>query len=314
MAFARGLNYRKGIAQDDKWITVKPNGENAKGRPVLLGDKGEIKAGMGGKFNGQKLSDARKGFTGPRITQKQRTSKKNDVSAIGEQESNSVKLPDGQIVKKSTLDLAIQNEKLYHKSQWGEDISEAKAKEGAQKYLSAALSQFNENEVEKLLKDRIAMSKRSLESAASAKPSDLSDAELKQQMQALEPKYVSKKTTEAEGLRYRQLSSEFMKRERAKRESKEQNQMSGRKVKVGGKDIDSSTMEMATKYSKIWELNHSGKKLNDSEAKKQATQYLNDMLQNFDEKQVRSLMSEAIEEGSRILGSRRSVELADFLS
>ena len=42
MAFARGAKYRKGIAQDDKWITVKPNGENAKGRPVLLGDNGEM--------------------------------------------------------------------------------------------------------------------------------------------------------------------------------------------------------------------------------------------------------------------------------
>lgn len=86
MAFARGAKYRKGIAQDDKWITVKPNGENAKGRPVLLGDNGEIKGGMGGKFNGQKLSEARKSFSGPRITQEQRTSKKNNISAMSDDE------------------------------------------------------------------------------------------------------------------------------------------------------------------------------------------------------------------------------------
>ena len=87
MAFARGAKYRKGLAQDDKWITVKPNGENAKGRPVLLGDNGEIKGGMGGKFNGQKLSEARKSFTGPRITQKQRAyKKKNDVSTMSDDE------------------------------------------------------------------------------------------------------------------------------------------------------------------------------------------------------------------------------------
>lgn len=87
MAFARGAKYRKGVAQDDKWITVKPNGENAKGRPVLLGDNGEIKGGMGGKFNGQKLSEARKSFTGPRITQKQRAYKKNnDVSTMSDDE------------------------------------------------------------------------------------------------------------------------------------------------------------------------------------------------------------------------------------
>lgn len=79
LAFARGAKYRNGIAQDDKWITVKPNGENAKGRPVLLGENGEIKAGMGGKFNGQKLSEARKSFSGPRITQAQRNQKQNDA-------------------------------------------------------------------------------------------------------------------------------------------------------------------------------------------------------------------------------------------
>lgn len=75
MAYGQGLKFRAGMAQDDKWITVKPNGENAKGRPVLLGENGEIKAGMGGKFNGQRISEARKSFTGPRITQAQRNLK-----------------------------------------------------------------------------------------------------------------------------------------------------------------------------------------------------------------------------------------------
>lgn len=77
MAFAKGKKYRRDVALDaDKWITVKPNGANNTGRPVLIdGDTGEIKGGMGGKFNGQRISEARKTFTGPRITQKQRTEK-----------------------------------------------------------------------------------------------------------------------------------------------------------------------------------------------------------------------------------------------
>lgn len=33
----------------DKWITVKPNGPNAKGAPVKIGEGGEVKAGLGGK-------------------------------------------------------------------------------------------------------------------------------------------------------------------------------------------------------------------------------------------------------------------------
>lgn len=40
-------------AMDDAWITVHPN--SGAGRPVLLGDDGTIKAGMGGKFNGQRI-------------------------------------------------------------------------------------------------------------------------------------------------------------------------------------------------------------------------------------------------------------------
>ena len=55
-------------ADEDRWITVKPNGEENKGRPVKIdGESGEIKAGMGGKFNGQKISEARSSFTGPRV-------------------------------------------------------------------------------------------------------------------------------------------------------------------------------------------------------------------------------------------------------
>ena len=63
-------------ADEDRWITVKPNGPENKGRPVKIdGETGEIKAGMGGKFNGQKISEARSSFTGPRITSNLRKSK-----------------------------------------------------------------------------------------------------------------------------------------------------------------------------------------------------------------------------------------------
>ena len=39
---------------EDRWITVKPNGEENKGRPVKIDENGEIKAGMGSKFKGKK--------------------------------------------------------------------------------------------------------------------------------------------------------------------------------------------------------------------------------------------------------------------
>ena len=39
----------------DRWVTVKPNGEGNDGRPVLIDDDGKIKAGMGGKHEGQSI-------------------------------------------------------------------------------------------------------------------------------------------------------------------------------------------------------------------------------------------------------------------
>lgn len=61
----------RGMAFDaDKWITVKPNGADKKGRPVKIGENGEVKAGMGGKFNGQKISEIRKDFTGAKTPDK----------------------------------------------------------------------------------------------------------------------------------------------------------------------------------------------------------------------------------------------------
>lgn len=81
-AFKDGANYaRETLAQDaDKWITVHPGGKGPKangkgnkgGTPVLIdGETGRVKGGMGGKFNGMHISEARKSFTGPRRTEAQ---------------------------------------------------------------------------------------------------------------------------------------------------------------------------------------------------------------------------------------------------
>ena len=51
----------RGIAQDDQWITVHPNGPDATGRPALIDESGTIKAGMGGKFNGRSIDDVPRG-------------------------------------------------------------------------------------------------------------------------------------------------------------------------------------------------------------------------------------------------------------
>lgn len=50
----------------DGWITVKPNGPDAKGQPAFIGEGGVIEKGMGGKFNGQKINEIHKEFSGPK--------------------------------------------------------------------------------------------------------------------------------------------------------------------------------------------------------------------------------------------------------
>ena len=52
---------------EDGWITVKPNGPDKKGSHVEIDDTtGRIKKGMGGKFKGQKISEIKKSFVGPK--------------------------------------------------------------------------------------------------------------------------------------------------------------------------------------------------------------------------------------------------------
>ena len=44
---------------EDKWITVHPNGSNGPGAHVKIGEGGEVKAGLGGKFNGKDISEVK---------------------------------------------------------------------------------------------------------------------------------------------------------------------------------------------------------------------------------------------------------------
>ena len=55
-----GLRFR--FLDADRWITVKPNGPENKGRPVRIdAETGIIKGGMGGKFTGQHIKSAHNG-------------------------------------------------------------------------------------------------------------------------------------------------------------------------------------------------------------------------------------------------------------
>lgn len=62
---------RRLLAIDSRWITVKPNGAENKGSPVKIDESGRIEAGMGGKFNGEKINEVRKSFVGAKTPSKE---------------------------------------------------------------------------------------------------------------------------------------------------------------------------------------------------------------------------------------------------
>lgn len=66
---------RRLLAQDNKWITVKPNGSEGKGAHVELDESGRVTKGMGGKFNGTKISEVRKSFVGAKTPSQEQLSK-----------------------------------------------------------------------------------------------------------------------------------------------------------------------------------------------------------------------------------------------
>lgn len=67
----------------DRWITVKPNGSEKTGAHVEIGEGGVIKQGMGGKFNGQKISEIHKDFNGP----KSHLAKTNNIAKLPSEET-----------------------------------------------------------------------------------------------------------------------------------------------------------------------------------------------------------------------------------
>ena len=102
------MDYAAELAQDNRWVTAKPNGPDHKGRPVEIDDNGRITKGMGGKFQGEKISEVRKDFTGP-------------------------KTPDAKS-KKSDLQLQVEYEEAQHQARKKEEKKTEKARERFEKY------------------------------------------------------------------------------------------------------------------------------------------------------------------------------------
>lgn len=87
------------LAYDEaRWITVHPNGDEHEGQPVLIDDEGggRILGGMGGKFNGQKISEIKKGFVGAKSPDAETLAKKQEEQKAQQAEEEAKKKAEAQ--------------------------------------------------------------------------------------------------------------------------------------------------------------------------------------------------------------------------
>lgn len=70
------------LAMDaERWITVKPNSPENKGRPALIdSETGTVKAGMGGKFNGRNIDDIPRGNSPRPVSEKKHQARQERVN------------------------------------------------------------------------------------------------------------------------------------------------------------------------------------------------------------------------------------------
>jgi hypothetical protein len=110
---------RRLLAMDSRWITVKPNGAENKGSPVKIDESGRIEAGMGGKFNGEKINEVRKSFVGAKTPSKEHLAAATKPKT-GKKPSTKVKLKENHIQIKEP----IKAEKSIFGGYWVEGMPE----------------------------------------------------------------------------------------------------------------------------------------------------------------------------------------------
>lgn len=119
---------RRLLAMDSRWITVKPNGAENKGSPVKIDESGRIEAGMGGKFNGEKINEVRKSFVGAK------TPSKEHLAAANSTKSQS----------KTSIQEKIKQSAAVAKNEVGA-ASQGKSKTPAAQAKATAISYVQEN-------------------------------------------------------------------------------------------------------------------------------------------------------------------------
>lgn len=101
---------RRLIAQDNKWITVKPNGSEGKGAHVELDESGRVTKGMGGKFNGMKINEVRKSFVGAKTPSQEQLNKSASKTTKSTPSSKGTKTNIGHIAKETDKAVMVHAE------------------------------------------------------------------------------------------------------------------------------------------------------------------------------------------------------------
>lgn len=101
---------RRMLAMDSRWITVKPNGAENKGSPVKIDESGRIEAGMGGKFNGEKINEVRKSFVGAKTPSQEQLNKSASKKSEAAPSSKGTKTNIGHIAKETDKAVMVHAE------------------------------------------------------------------------------------------------------------------------------------------------------------------------------------------------------------
>lgn len=114
---------RRLLAQDNKWITVKPNGSEGKGAHVELDESGRVTKGMGGKFNGTKINEVRKSFVGaktPSQEQLNKSASKEAAPSIQEKiKQSKINKEEGGVESRKVISFPQKIKKLVSESKEG---------------------------------------------------------------------------------------------------------------------------------------------------------------------------------------------------
>ena len=107
------LRNRDVWAMDARWITVKPNGPDHKGAPVQIDDSGRVLKGMGGKFNGEKISEVRKNFAGQKTSKgEEKKEAPGELTPFGREVAKQTVINKMQTKQTDSMDAANLSERI----------------------------------------------------------------------------------------------------------------------------------------------------------------------------------------------------------